>query len=96
MGGRSSSGMLGLPGNSEGENTNNGNISNSKRSWGNLIANIVGGSLSSLGAMVSGNGNTRVGSIFSGVGTIISMASTGFAIGGVPGAIIGGIVGAIS
>lgn len=96
MGGRPSSGMLGLPGNSGDGNINNGNISNSKRSWGNLIASVVGGALSSLGAMVSGNGNTRVGSIFSGVGTTISMASTGFAIGGVPGAVIGGVAGAVS
>lgn len=96
MGGRSSSGMLGLPGNGEGENINNENISNSKRSWGNLIASIAGGALSSFGAMISGNGNTRVGSIFSGAGTTISMASTGFAIGGVPGAVIGGVAGAVS
>lgn len=96
MGGRSSSGMLGLPGNGEGENTNNGNISNSKRSWGNLIASVVGGALSSFGAMASGNGNARLGSIFSGAGTTVSMASTGFAIGGVPGAIIGGVTGAVS
>lgn len=96
MGGRPSSGMLGLPGNSGDGNINNGNISNSKRSWGNLIANVVGGTLSSLGTKASGNGNARLGSILSGVGTTVSMASTGFAIGGVPGAVIGGIVGAVS
>lgn len=96
MGGRPSSGMLGLPGNSGDGNINNGNISNSKRSWGNLIASVVGGALSSLGAMASGNGNARFGSILSGVGTTVSMASTGFAIGGVPGAVIGGVAGAVS
>lgn len=96
MGGRPSSGMLGLPGNSGDGNINNGNISNSKRSWGNLIASVVGGALSSLGAMVSGNGNARFGSILSGAGTTVSMASTGFAIGGVPGAVIGGVAGAVS
>lgn len=96
MGGRPSSGMLGLPGNSGDGNINNGNISNSKRSWGNLIANVVGGGLSSLGAMASGNGNARLGSILSGIGTTVSTASMGFAIGGVPGAIIGGIIGAVS
>lgn len=96
MGGRPSSGMLGLPGNSGDGNINNGNISNSKRSWGNLTASVVGGALSSLGAMASGNGNARFGSILSGVGTTVSMASTGFAIGGVPGAVIGGVVGAVS
>lgn len=96
MGGRPSSGMLGLPGNSGDGNINNGNISNSKRSWGNLIASVAGGALSSLGAMASGNGNARFGSILSGAGTTVSMASTGFAIGGVPGAVIGGVVGAVS
>lgn len=96
MGGRPSSGMLGLPGNSRDGNINNGNISNSKRSWGNLIASVVGGALSSLGAMASGNGNARFGSILSGAGTTVSMASTGFAIGGVPGAVIGGVAGAVS
>lgn len=96
MGGRPSSGMLGLPGNSGDGNINNGNISNSKRSWGNLIASVVGGALSSLGAMASGNGNARFGSILSGAGTTVSMASTGFAIGGVPGAVIGGVAGAVS
>lgn len=96
MGGRPSSGMLGLPGNSGDGNINNGNVSNSKRSWGNLIASVVGGALSSFGAMASGNGNTRLGSILSGAGTTVSMASTGFAIGGVPGAVIGGVTGAVS
>lgn len=96
MGGRPSSGMLGLPGNSGDGNINNGNVSNSKRSWGNLIASVVGGALSSFGAMASGNGNARLGSILSGAGTTVSMASTGFAIGGVPGAIIGGVTGAVS
>lgn len=96
MGGRPSSGMPGLPGNSGNGNINNGNISNSKRSWGNLIASVVGGALSSLGAMVSGNGNARFGSILSGAGTTVSMASMGFAIGGVPGAVIGGVAGAVS
>lgn len=96
MGGRPPSGMLGLPGNSRDGNINNGNISNSKRSWGNLTASVVGGGLSSLGAMASGNGNARFGSILSGVGTAVSMASTGFAIGGVPGAVIGGVIGAVS
>lgn len=96
MGGRPSSGMLGLPGNSGDGNINNGNISNSKRSWGNLIASVAGGALSSLGAMASGNGNARFGSILSGAGTTVSMASTGFAISGVPGAVIGGVVGAVS
>lgn len=96
MGGRPSSGMLGLPGNSGDGNINNGNVSNSKRSWGNLIASVVGGALSSFGAMASGNGNARLGSIFSGAGTTVSMASTGFAIGGVPGAVIGGVTGAVS
>lgn len=96
MGGRPSSGMLGLPGNSGNGNINNGNISNSKRSWGNLIASVVGGALSSLGAMASGNGNARFGSILSGAGTTVSMASTGFAIGGAPGAVIGGVAGAVS
>lgn len=96
MGSRPSSGMLGLPGNSRDGNINNGNISNSKRSWGNLIASVVGGALSSLGAMASGNGNARFGSILSGAGTTVSMASTGFAIGGVPGAVIGGVAGAVS
>lgn len=96
MGGRPSSGMLGLPGNSGDGNINNGNISNSKRSWGNLIASVVGGALSSLGAMASGNGNARFGSILSGAGTTVSMASTGFAIGGVPGAVIGGVAGVVS
>lgn len=96
MGGRPSSGMLSLPGNSGDGNINNGNISNSKRSWGNLIASVVGGALSSLGAMASGNGNARFGSILSGAGTTVSMASTGFAIGGAPGAVIGGVAGAVS
>ena len=96
MGGRPASGMLVLPGNSGNGNINNGNISNSKRSWGNLIANVAGGTLSSLGATASGNGNARLGSIFSGAGTAVSMASMGFAIGGVPGAVIGGIIGAVS
>lgn len=96
MGGRPSSGMLGLPGNSGDGNINNGNISNSKRSWGNLIASVAGGALSSLGAMASGNGDARFGSILSGAGTTVSMASTGFAISGVPGAVIGGVVGAVS
>lgn len=96
MGGRPASGMLGLPGNSGNGNINNGNISNSKRSWGNLIASVVGGALSSLGAMASGNGNARFGSILSGAGTAFSMASTGFAIGGAPGAVIGGVAGAVS
>ena len=96
MGGRPSSGMLGLPENSGDGNINNGNISNSKRSWGNLIASVAGGALSSLGAMASGNGNARFGSILSGAGTTVSMASTGFAIGGVPGAVIGGVAGVVS
>ena len=99
MGGRSLSGTLGLPGNNGNENINNGGFGNSKqgsRAWGNLAASLIGGIASAAGAAVSGGGNARFGSILSGIGTTTSMASTGFAIGGVPGAVIGGVVGAVS
>lgn len=63
----------------------------------NLGLNVGGGLLSSAGAAISGNGNSRLGSVFSAGGSALSMASYGFTLGGGPmGAMAGGAIGLIS
>lgn len=63
----------------------------------NLGLNVGGGLLSSAGAAISGNGNSRLGSVFSAGGSALSMASYGFTLGGGPmGAVVGGAIGLIS
>lgn len=62
----------------------------------NLGLNVGGGLLSSAGAAVSGNGNSRLGSILSAGGSALSMASYGLTLGGPVGAIVGGTIGVIS
>lgn len=63
----------------------------------NLGLNVGGGLLSSAGAAISGNGNSRLGSVFSAGGSALSMASYGLALGGGPmGAVVGGTIGLIS
>ena len=62
----------------------------------NLGLNVGGGLLSSAGAAISGNGNSRLGSIFSAGGSALSMASYGLTLGGPIGAVAGGAIGLIS
>lgn len=62
----------------------------------NLGLNVGGGLLSSAGAAISGNGNSRLGSVFSAGGSALSMASYGFTLGGPKGAVVGGTIGLIS
>ena len=62
----------------------------------NLGLNVGGGLLSSAGAAISGNGNSRLGSIFSAGGSALSMASYGLTLGGPMGAVAGGAIGLIS
>lgn len=63
----------------------------------NLGLNVGGGLLSSAGAAISGNGNSRLGSVFSAGGSALSMASYGLTLGGGPmGAVVGGAIGLIS
>ena len=63
----------------------------------NLGLNVGGGLFSSAGAAISGNGNSRLGSVFSAGGTALSMASYGLTLGGGPmGAVVGGAIGLIS
>ena len=62
----------------------------------NLGLNVGGGLLSSAGAAISGNGNSRLGSIFSAGGSALSMASYGLTLGGPKGAVVGGTIGLIS
>lgn len=62
----------------------------------NLGLNVGGGLLSSAGAAISGNGNSRLGSVFSAGGSALSMASYGLTLGGPKGAIVGGTIGLIS
>ena len=62
----------------------------------NLGLNVGGGLLSSAGAAISGNGNSRLGSIFSAGGSTLSMASYGLTLGGPKGAVVGGTIGLIS
>lgn len=62
----------------------------------NLGLNVGGGLLSSAGAAISGNGNSRLGSVFSAGGTALSMASYGLTLGGPTGAVVGGAIGLIS
>lgn len=63
----------------------------------NLGLNVGGGLLSSAGAAISGNGNSRLGSVFSAGGSALSMASYGLTLGGGPmGAVAGGAIGLIS
>ena len=62
----------------------------------NLGLNVSGGLLSSAGAAISGNGNSRLGSVFSAGGSALSMASYGLTLGGPMGAVAGGAIGLIS
>lgn len=62
----------------------------------NLGLNVGGGLLSSAGAAISGNGNSRLGSVFSAGGSALSMASYGLTLGGPKGAVVGGTIGLIS
>lgn len=62
----------------------------------NLGLNVGGGLLSSAGAAISGNGNSRLGSVFSAGGSALSMASYGLTLGGPMGAVAGGAIGLIS
>lgn len=62
----------------------------------NLGLNAGGGLLSSAGAAISGNGNSRLGSVFSAGGSALSMASYGLTLGGPMGAVAGGAIGLIS
>lgn len=62
----------------------------------NLGLNVGGGLLSSAGAAISGNGNSRLGSVFSAGGSALSMASYGLTLGGPMGAAAGGAIGLIS
>lgn len=62
----------------------------------NLGLNVGGGLLSSAGAAISGNGNSRLGSVFSAGGSALSMASYGLTLGGPKGAVVGGAIGLIS
>lgn len=63
----------------------------------NLGLNVGGGLLSSAGAAISGNGNSRLGSVFSAGGSALSMASYGLTLGGgLKGAVVGGTIGLIS
>lgn len=62
----------------------------------NLGLNVGGGLLSSAGAAISGNGNSRLGSILSAGGSALSMASYGLTLGGPIGAVAGGAIGLIS
>ena len=63
----------------------------------NLGLNVGGGLFSSAGAAISGNGNSRLGSVFSAGGSALSMASYGLTLGGGPmGAVVGGAIGLIS
>ena len=62
----------------------------------NLGLNVGGGLLSSAGAAISGNGNSRLGSVFSAGGSALSMASYGLTLGGPMGAVAGGAIGVIS
>ena len=62
----------------------------------NLGLNVGGGILSSAGAAISGNGNSRLGSVFSAGGSALSMASYGLTLGGPMGAVAGGAIGLIS
>lgn len=62
----------------------------------NLGLNVGGGLLSSAGAAISGNGNSRLGSVFSAGGSALSMASYGLILGGPMGAVAGGAIGLIS
>ena len=63
----------------------------------NLGLNVGGGLLSSAGAAISGNGNSRLGSVFSAGGSALSMASYGLTLGGGPmSAVVGGAIGLIS
>lgn len=62
----------------------------------NLGLNVGGGLLSSAGSAISGNGNSRLGSVFSAGGSALSMASYGLTLGGPMGAVAGGAIGLIS
>lgn len=62
----------------------------------NLGLSVGGGLLSSAGAAISGNGNSRLGSVFSAGGSALSMASYGLSLGGPMGAVAGGTIGLIS
>lgn len=62
----------------------------------NLGLNVGGGVLSSAGAAISGNGNSRLGSVLSAGGSALSMASYGLTLGGPIGAVAGGAIGLIS
>lgn len=62
----------------------------------NLGLNVGGGLLSSAGAAISGNSNSRLGSVFSAGGSALSMASYGLTLGGPMGAVAGGAIGLIS
>lgn len=62
----------------------------------NLGLNVGGGLLSSAGAAIAGNGNSRLGSVFSAGGSALSMASYGLTLGGPMGAVAGGAIGLIS
>lgn len=73
-----------------------GNLKQNPSALINLGLSVGGGLLSSAGAAISGNGNSRLGSVFSAGGTAASMAGTGFALGGPWGAAIGGAAGLIS
>lgn len=62
----------------------------------NLGLSIGGSALSVGGAALSGSGYTKGGSLLSMGGSALSGASIGNSLGGLPGAIIGGTVGALS
>ena len=73
-----------------------GNLKQNPSALINLGLNVGGGLLSSAGAAISGNGNSRLGSVFSAGGSALSMASYGFTLGGPMGAVAGGAIGLIS
>ncbi len=72
------------------------NLKQNSSALNNLGLNVGGGLLSSAGAAISGNGNSRLGSVFSAGGSALSMASYGLTLGGPKGAIVGGTIGLIS
>lgn len=73
-----------------------GNLKQNPSALINLGLNVGGGLLSSAGAAISGNGNSRLGSVFSAGGSALSMASYGLTLGGPMGAVAGGAIGLIS
>lgn len=72
------------------------NLKQNPSALSNLGLNVGGGLLSSAGATISGNGNSRLGSILSAGGSALSMAGYGLILGGPIGAVIGGTIGLIS